>query len=57
MVSKFRVIEYADGRVTVGDTDYGKKMERRIKELKELIQLYQSGEMAERDSSRTKRRK
>ena len=56
MVSKFRVIEYADGRVTVGDTDYGKKMERRIKELKELIQLYQSGEMAERDLSRGKRR-
>lgn len=52
MVSKFRVIEYADGRVTVGDTDYGKKMERRIKELKELIQLYQSGEMAERDKNR-----
>ena len=57
MVSKFRVIEYADGRVTVGDTDYGKKMERRIKDLKQLIQLYQSGEMAERDSSRKKYRK
>lgn len=56
MVSKFRVIEYADGRVTVGDTDYGKKMERRIKELKELIQLYRSGEMAERDLNYRKRR-
>ncbi len=56
MVSKFRVIEYADGRVTVGDTDYGKKMERRIKELKELIRLYRSGAMAERDWSRRKRR-
>ena len=54
MVSKFRVIEYADGRVTVGDTDYGKKMERRIQDLKELIQLYQSGEMAETDFSRAK---
>lgn len=57
MVSKFRVIEYADGRVTVGDTDYGKKMERRIKDLKALIQLYQSGEMSERDSSHRKYRK
>lgn len=57
MVSKFRVIEYADGRVTVGDTDYGKKMERRIKDLKVLIQLYQSGEMAEHDSDSAKVRK
>lgn len=57
MVSKFRVIEYADGRVTVGDTDYGKKMERRIKDLKVLIQLYQSGEMAEHDLGRAKVRK
>ena len=57
MVSNFRVIEYADGRVTVGDTDYGKKMERRIQDLKELIQLYQSGEMEEKSSSRRKYRK
>lgn len=55
IVSNFEVIEYADRRVLVGDTDYGKKMERRIGDLKELIKLYQSGEMAERDSSRKKR--
>lgn len=50
IVSKFEVIEYADRRILVGDTDYGKKMERRISDLKELIQLYQSGELEERDS-------
>lgn len=50
IVSKFEVIEYMDRRVLVGDTDYGRKMQSRIDELKELIQLYQSGEMAERDS-------
>lgn len=57
IVSKFEVIEYADRRVLVGDTDYGKKMERRIADLKELIKLYQSGEMAERDSSHKNIRK
>ena len=50
IVSKFQVIEYSGSRVLVGDTDYGKKMQRRINDLKELIQLYQSGELAERDS-------
>lgn len=57
MVSKFRIIEYANSRVTVGDTDYGKKMKRRIRELKELIQLYQSGEMEEKESQSKKIRK
>ncbi|MBQ3030341.1 MAG: fructose-1,6-bisphosphatase [Agathobacter sp.] len=52
IVSKFEVIEYSDSRVLVGDTDYGKKMQRRIGDLKELIQLYQSGELKERDSLR-----
>lgn len=52
IVSKFEVIEYSDKRVLVGDTDYGKKMQRRINDLKELIQLYQSGELKERDSLR-----
>lgn len=49
IVSKREIIEYSDKRVLVGDTDYGKKMTRRIEELKELIRLYQSGELAERD--------
>lgn len=57
MVSKFEVIEDAERRILVGDTDYGKKMERRIADLKELIKLYQSGGIAERDSSRRKERK
>lgn len=52
IVSKFEVIEYSDSRVLVGDTDYGKKMQRRIADLKELIQLYQSGELKERDAIR-----
>ena len=54
IVSKFEVIEYADRRVLVGDTDFGKKMQRRIDDLKELIQLYRKGELPERDSLRKK---
>lgn len=54
IVSKREVIEYSDKRVLVGDTDYGKKMMRRIEELKEVIRLYQSGALAERDSIRRK---
>ena len=56
IVSNFQIIENADRRITVGDTDYGKKMERRIEDLKALIQLYQSGEMAERDIANRKRK-
>lgn len=52
IVSKFEVIEYSDKRVLVGDTDYGKKMQRRIDDLKELIHLYQSGQLKDRDSIR-----
>lgn len=52
--SKREIVEYCDQRVLVGDTDYGKKMEQRIEDLKELIHLYQSGELAERDSFRRK---
>ena len=52
IVSKFEVIEYSDKRVLVGDTDYGKKMQRRINDLKESIKLYQSGELKDRDSIR-----
>lgn len=54
IVSKREVVEYTDKRVLVGDTDHGKKMEHRIEELKELIRLYQSGELAERDPLRKK---
>ena len=54
IVSKREILEYSDRRVLVGDTDYGKKMKRRIEELKVLIRLYQSGELAERESRRMK---
>ncbi len=54
IVSKREIIEYSDRRVLVGDTDYGKRMERRIEDLKELIHLYQSGAFAERDLMRRK---
>ncbi len=54
IVSKREIIEYSDKRVLVGDTDYGKKMVRRIDDLKELIRLYQTGEMAERDTQSRK---
>ena len=53
IVSKQDAVEYMDRRMLVGDTDFGKKMSQRIEELKVLIRLYQSGELAERDSFRT----
>lgn len=52
IVSRQEAVEYMDRRVLVGDTDFGKRMDRRIADLKELIHLYQSGELAERDHFR-----
>lgn len=49
IVSHQEAVEYKDKRILVGDTDYGKRMMVRIGELKELIQAYQSGEIAEHD--------
>lgn len=49
IISHQEAVEYRDKRILVGDTDYGKRMMIRIDELKELIQAYQSGEIAERD--------
>jgi fructose-1,6-bisphosphatase-3 len=49
IVSKREAVEYADKRILVGDTDKGIKMRQRIADIKELIQAYQSGEIAERD--------
>lgn len=54
IVSKREIIESSNKRVLVGNTDYGKRMMRRIEELKELIHLYQSGALAEQDSLRRK---
>lgn len=52
IVSHQEAVEYADRRILVGDTDYGKRMMSRIEELKELIRAYQSGEIAELDEGR-----
>lgn len=52
IISHQEAVEYRDKRILVGDTDYGKRMVIRIEELKELIQAYQSGEIAERDEKR-----
>ena len=52
IVSHQEAVEYADRRILVGDTDYGKRMMIRIEELKELIRAYQSGEIAELDEGR-----
>ena len=47
--SQKEVVETAEHRILVGDTDIGKHMKERIEDLKELINAYQSGEIAERD--------
>ena len=49
IVSKREAVEYMDKRILVGDTDDGKKMRERIKDIKHLIEAYQSGEIAEKD--------
>lgn len=50
IVSKREAVEYMDKRILVGDTDVGKKMRIRIREIKRLIEAYQSGEIAEHDN-------
>lgn len=47
--SKKEVVEVAEHRILVGDTDAGKRMMERIEDLKELIQAYQTGLISERD--------
>lgn len=47
--SKKEVVEVAEHRILVGDTDAGKHMMERIEDLKELIQAYQTGLISERD--------
>lgn len=49
IVSKREAVEYMDKRILVGDTDEGTKMRERIKDIRRLIEAYQSGEIAERD--------
>lgn len=45
--SSKEAVQLADKRILVGDTDVGKKMMERIENLKELIQAYQTGLIAE----------
>lgn len=49
IVSKREAVEYMDKRILVGDTDSGSRMREQIADIKELIEAYQSGEIAERD--------
>lgn len=49
IVSHREAVEYLDKRLLVGDTDNGNKMERRIGEIRQLIEAYQTGAIAERD--------
>lgn len=48
MESKQLTVEQSGRRFLVGDTDNGKKMRRRIEELKELIAAYRSGAIKEK---------
>lgn len=49
IVSKREAVEFMEKRILVGDTDSGVKMKEKIEELKLLIKVYQSGELAEKD--------
>lgn len=49
IVSHREAVEYMDRRLLVGDTDDGRNMRRRIKEIQQLIEAYQSGLIAEHD--------
>lgn len=49
IVSHREAVEYLDKRLLVGDTDNGKKMRIRIGEIRQLIEAYQTGAIAEKD--------
>lgn len=48
IVSKQVAVRYSMQRQLVGDTDSGKRMKKRISELKELIEAYRTAQMKER---------
>ena len=52
MISQKFIVEEAERRLFVGDTDKGKDIKRRIEELKNLIFLYDSGVILEKQSKR-----
>ena len=45
IISEIIVKKTGSARKTVGDTDIGKKLKKEIKDLQELLKLYQSGEL------------
>lgn len=49
IVSHREAVRYLDKRLLVGDTDYGCRMQMKITEIRELIEAYRSGEIAEKD--------
>jgi fructose-1,6-bisphosphatase-3 len=48
IASRQEAVQYTDHRILVGDTDNGKQMKCRIKELKALIEAYRLGEIKEK---------
>ncbi|MBE5889815.1 MAG: fructose-1,6-bisphosphatase [Lachnospiraceae bacterium] len=47
IVSRREAVELCDKRILVGDTDVGKRMKSRIRDLRELISAYQEGALPE----------
>lgn len=50
IVSKREAVELVEKRILVGDTDDGKRMKARIQDLRELIEAYQEGYLAETEN-------
>ena len=46
--STLRVVETSNKRIMVADTDTGKQLKQRIKELEELLNAYRSGQIVEK---------
>lgn len=51
IVSKREAVELVEKRILVGDTDAGRRMKRRILDLKELIEAYEEGLLAESETN------
>ncbi|MCR5677895.1 MAG: fructose-1,6-bisphosphatase [Agathobacter sp.] len=51
IVSRREAVELVDRRILVGDTDVGKRMKERIRDLRDLISAYQEGALPELESS------
>ncbi len=42
------VVQLADRRLCVGDTDEGRRMKENIEEIKQLLEAYRTGEIKEK---------